>query len=374
MKVLLIGMSNRNFLPDLQLNLIKQDITAELLDLLEGYFIDAGQYTTVFGKKITSKNFLKKNFQLLLNFRKAFRLLSQKQTPYDVCNIHFLDVRYFFFKCKLLKLSHKLVITTYGSDFNKYKKYSFLQKPFYKKAKRITFANELTKESFDCFYNNDYSEKLCISRFGLSLLPLLKESLSKSDYKMQAKNLFGLPEDKIIITVGINSNPNNRQSEILDAISGIDIHLKQKIFLVFPMTYGGFLNHIKEVESKTALMGIPYKIIKNYLSTEELVSLRISSDIMINLPITDQLSATMCEYLYTGNWVITGKWLPYEPIDQTGVHYDRIPSIENLSDRLAEVLNEFASFKELSSQNRELIWNFSSWEDNISSWIEVYNT
>ncbi len=373
MNVLLVGMSNRNFLPDLQQNLSTQNITADLLDLLEGYFIDSNLNKTVFGRKIQSKNFLKKNLQLFSNFRKAFILLSKRKVAYDICNIHFLDVRYYFFKRKLCKLADRLVISTYGTDFYKYSKYAFLQKPFYKKASRITFANELTKAAFDTFYQSGFSNKLAISRFGLSLLPLIKEVQNSDDFTKKARTDFGFPHDKIIITIGYNSSPNNQHVKIIDELVKLTPELKNKIFLVFPMTYGGFTHYINEVKTLMDKTGIPYRTLKKYLSTEELISLRLSSDIMINLPVSDQLSATMCEYLYTRNWVITAKWLPYESIDQTGVNYDRIESFDQLTVRMEEILLNFAHFTSLTEQNPERIWNFSSWNHNINAWIDVYS-
>jgi glycosyltransferase involved in cell wall biosynthesis len=373
MNVLLVGMSNRNFLPDLQHNLRKQNITADLIDLLEGYFIDSTANKTIFGRKIETKNFLKKNLQLYYNFRKAFQLISHNNRHYQVCNIHFLDVRYYFFKRKLCKLADKLVVSTYGSDFYKYSKYSFLQKPFYKKASRITFSNPVTQKKFNEFYNNCYAQKLFICRFGLSILEEMRKQIVDDYSKIKARQQFDFPENKTIITVGYHSNPITQQIHILTELFKIKIELKSKIFLVFPMAYGGFTDHINKVENIMKDSEIPYSIIRNYLSTKDIIKLRLSSDIMINLPVSDQLSATMCEYLYTGNWVITGRWLPYESIDQTGVNYDRIDSFDQLTHRLNEILPNLADIKRLAEQNPDRIWNFSSWEQNINAWLDVYS-
>jgi hypothetical protein len=373
MNLLLVGMSNRNFLPDLQQNLLKQNFTADLLDLLEGYFIDSNQNKTLFGRKIATKNFLKKNLQLYFNFRKAFSLLRQRQTHYQVCNIHFLDVRYFFFIRKLLRLSDKLVVSTYGSDFYKYSKYAFLQKPFYKKASRITFSNVKTQDRFNAFYKNSYTEKLFNCRFGLSILEEMKNHLVDENSKILARQRFGFPENKIIITVGYHSNPITQQIPILTELFKIKEDLKKNIFLILPMAYGGFTNHISRVEGIMNDSQIPFKIIRDYLSSEDIIKLRLSSDIMINMPVSDQLSATMCEYLYARNWVITAKWLPYESIDQTEVNYDRLESFDQLSSRLEEILLNFTHFRILTESNPGKIWNFSSWDQNINAWIEVYN-
>ena len=183
MNVLLVGMGNKKLLIDIHHNLVKEKITADLLDPLEGYFIDAAEKKWIFGKSIVSKNFFKKNILLFINFYKIFRYFRNQNIHYDVCNIHFLDPRYFFFKKRIYKLCNQLVVSVYGSDFYLFKKYDFFQKPFYKKAARITFANDKTRSSFDTYYNNKFSHKLNICRFGLSLLPLIKDVQKDTLYK-----------------------------------------------------------------------------------------------------------------------------------------------------------------------------------------------
>jgi hypothetical protein len=373
MNILLVGMSNRNFLPDLQYNLRKQNFSVDLLDLLEGYFIASDSNKTVFGKKIVSKNFLKKNIQLYFNFRKAFKLLSKNHLPYDICNIHFMDVRYFFFKRKIFKVSDKLVVSIYGSDFYKYKKYSFLQKPFYNKAKRITFSNDSTLEVFDTFYQKQFHDKLHLGRFGISNVELIAKHFEESRDNNTGKSYFHFPVDKTIITIGYHSNPITQQVQIIHEILKIKEELKKMIFLVFPMAYGGFTDNIYKVESMMKDSGIPYSIIKNYLTSEEVINLRTSSDIMIHLPVSDQLSATMLEYLFTSNYVITGQWLPYEMLDKEGVYYKRISSFGELSGVVEDYLSNTQSIRKNLVNNEAVILDFSSWDIIIKKWLAAYN-
>lgn len=373
MNVLLVGMSNRNFLPDLQHNLRNQNITADLVDLLEGYFIDSDGVKTNFGKKIISKNFLKKNLQLYFNFCKAFSLLSKNKEAYDICNIHFMDVRYFFFKRKLARLSPKLVISIYGSDFYKYRKFSFLQKPFYQKAKRITFSNDTTLEAFDAFYQKQFHDKLHLGRFGITNIELIAKHFESNRDVSASKSYFHFPEDKTIITIGYHSNPITQQIQIIHQILQIKEELKKKIFLVFPMAYGGFTDNILKVESLMNDSGIPFSIIRNYLSSEEVIKLRTSSDIMIHLPVSDQLSATMLEYMYTGNYVITGQWLPYDMLDKEDIFYKRIASFDELPSEIENYFSDTQSIKEKLVRNEPILLNFSSWDVIIKKWLAAYN-
>ncbi|MEI6852593.1 MAG: glycosyltransferase [Bacteroidota bacterium] len=373
MNVLLVGMSNRNFLPDLQHNLRKQNITADLIDLLEGYFIDSDGVQTHFGKKIVSKNFLTKNLQLYLNFSKAFTLLSKNKGAYDICNIHFMDVRYFFFKRKLAKLSQKLVISIYGSDFYKYRKFSFLQKPFYRKAKRITFSNDATLEAFDAFYQKQFHDKLHSSRFGLTNVDLISKHYEKTRDKTISKTYFNLPDDKIFITIGYNTSPNNQHTKIIAELNKLNDNLKQKIFLIFPMTYGGFADNKEEVEKLLIDSGFPHLILTDYLNTDAIIHLRIVSDILIHLPIRDQLSATMLEYMYTGSYVITGQWLPYDMLDKEEIFYKRIASFDELPSEIENYFSYTQSIKEKLVRNEPILLHFSSWDVIIKKWLAAYN-
>jgi hypothetical protein len=94
---------------------------------------------------------------------------------------------------------------------------------------------------------------------------------------------------------------------------------------------------------------------------------------MIHLPISDQLSATMLEYLYTGNYLITGQWLPYEMLDKEGVYYKRITSFEELSSVIEYYFRDTQSIKEKLVSNESIILDFSSWDIIIKKWLAAYN-
>jgi hypothetical protein len=373
MKVLLIGMGNKKLLLDIHHNLLKAKISAELLDPLEGYFIDSDEKKWIFGKTIISKNFFKKNILLYLNFSIIFKFFNKNNIHYDVCNIHFMDVRYFFYKKKLFALADKLVISIYGSDFYKYKKFSFFQKPFYQQAKRITFSNDSTLEAFDTFYQKQFHDKLHLSRFGISNVELIRKHFEDTRNSNLSKSYFNFPLNKTIITIGYHSNPVTQQIEIIHEIIKINEDLKKNIFLVLPMTYGGFVNYKEEVEKLLKTSGLHYIIITKFMDNEEIVHLRIASDIMIHLPLRDQLSATMLEYLYTGNYVITGQWLPYKILDKEGVYYKRIPSLGELSSVVEDYLNHIQSIKANLIRNEKIILDFSSWDIIIKKWLAAYN-
>jgi hypothetical protein len=373
MNVLLVGMGNKKLLIDIHHNLVKANIKTDLLDPLEGYFIDSDEKKWLFGRTIVSKNFLKKNILLFLNYYRIFKFFKNNNRHYNVCNIHFMDMRYFFYKKKLFGLADRLVISIYGSDFYKYNKYSFFQKPFYNKAKCITFSNDSTMEAFDDFYKKQFHDKLHLSRFGLANVDLISKHFEKTRDHSVSKMFYNLPDDKIFVTIGYNTSPNNQHIHIIQELAKLNSDSKKKLFLILPMTYGGFVNHKEEVEELLKATGFSYRILTRFLNDEEIVHLRILSDIMIHLPIRDQLSASMLEYLYTGNYVITGQWLPYEILDKEDIYYKRIASIDELSTVVEDYLHNATSIKTDLIRNEKIILEFSSWDKIINKWIAAYN-
>lgn len=372
-RVLLVGMANKVFIPDLRRHLGDQGISAESLDLLMGTWTRCDGQVDVFGTSITTKNFLEKNILLLKNLRAAKRNIQGCKQNYDICNIHFLDVKYFFFRRWIKTLAGNLIVSTYGSDFYKYKKYRLLQLPLYKKARAITFTNNKTLEEFDRFYRGRFHKKLRQCSFGLSNLPALMELIAVEDFREKAKAHFGFPTDKTIITLGYHSNPIHQHEQMIDAIGVLPDEQKKRLFLVLPMAYGGFNQHIQNVEKRLINSGISYYILKDFLPTEEIIWFRAASDIMINVPLSDQFSATMQEYLIAKNIVITGSWLPYQALDNMGIAYHRISDLQKLPGELITIVNNLPQHTLSVEKNPQHIAQLSDWDQNIKDWIETYS-
>lgn len=372
MRILLVGIQNRILLMDLRTELLKTGHDTDLLDPLEGYLLDKDGRKILFGKSTQTKNFLKKNFRLFRNFRLLRIYLKSNDKSYDVCNIHFMDIRYFFFYHLISRISQSLIISIYGTDFNYYRRYSFMQKPYYKLAKRITFANQILKEKFNDYYHKRFADKLLICRFGLNRVESLNNRPPDQVVLDAFRNKYSIPRDKILITIGYSSNPIHQQDKAIDEILKLNIEFRNRIFLIFPLTYGGFDHYINGLKAKLIESSLQFTLLTTFLTDEEICCLRLSSDIMINILKYDQLSATLCEYLFAGSYVITGKWLPYSPLDDLGICYSRIPNEESLCNQLTEILHNFSSYKEMASNNKIKVLNFSTWENNISSWVGAY--
>ena len=372
MTILLIGIRNWTFLRDLKKELVARGHEVDLLDPQDGYLIDSEGNKDDFGIKPPAGSFFKKNAAFVRNFRRFKTRMRQHPKKYDVCNIHFADIRYYFFRRFLSQLANKLVISTYGSDFNIYRKYAFMQKPLYRAAQANTFANASLLKRFDEFYHHEFNSRLHLCRFGLSRIADLSQKKTSPEVLSEFRIKQGIPDDKILITIGYNSNPIHQQEKILQEISKLDETLLEKVFFIFPMTYGGFTEQINKVKEMIRSQKLSAVVLTEFLSEEEVNCLRLSSHVFVHLIKHDQLSATMCEYLFTRNYVITGAWLPYEPIDELGVNYSRIGSFEELAPLLSDIILNNVSYFNKTIMSPGLIEDFSTWDNTIKNWLSVY--
>src|SRR5690606_2459589 len=128
-------------------------------------------------------------------------------------------------------------------------------------------------------------------------------------------------KDKLMVTCGYNGSKAQQHSIIINAIRGMDEGIKAKIFLVFPMTYGGDLNYLKSIQASLNGLQIPYLLISKSLSDVDVAKLRIETDITINIQISDAFSASLQEHLFAQNLLLVGDWLPYQILTDNQVFF-----------------------------------------------------
>jgi glycosyltransferase involved in cell wall biosynthesis len=263
-----------------------------------------------------------------------------------------------------------VIFSVWGSDFYRAKSINlWLKKRILKDADIITFANEQTRDDFVKVIPTNAVFKIC--RFGLLPLDYL-ENLNST--KQQSRYFLNLPENKIIITIGYNLNPNQQHLKIIKEIKKLrNKDYYNDLFLLVPLTYPADKhNYTPELVKKLESAGLQFHTIGNYLSEIENAHLRNCSDIMIQLQTSDQLSGAMQEYLCTENLVITGSWLPYKILLEKGVNMILINSISELSIILDKTISNFESLKKSAYKNIEIIMELSSWKKNTQAWIDLY--
>jgi hypothetical protein len=108
------------------------------------------------------------------------------------------------------------------------------------------------------------------------------------------------------------------------------------------------------------------------LSHRENAELKILTDIVVNIQITDTLSASLQEHLYAKNILLVGEWLPYKIFDENGIFYMKT-SCEKLSENISYCIDNLDVLKQKTKNNYMKIKSLSSWDFVSRDWLKIYN-
>jgi len=364
LKILIIANSKAVFGKELKSELINRGLDVSLLDFESLILYDKSNYESDRYSSLFKK--FKSVPKLSMFFRMWYIKKVIQENDFDVVNIHMS--RWFYMIILPWLAREKFIVTFYGSDF--YRTSDFIKKIqtiLYEKADAITFTNPLTKNSFLEYYK-DFESKSNVCRFGLKTLYFIDKN-RKIDKKSLRESL-GYNKEKIVITCGYNSTKEQQHGKIIENILKLSPELLGKVQFIFPMTYGNDLNRQK-VKNILKQTNLDYIVLEEFLYGDDNANIKLASDIMINLLETDSFSGSMQEFLYANNIVITGSWLPYKVFDDTGVQYIKIDNIDELSFKLAELINSDIKTYD-TSKNQKIISELSLWDNAIKSWIDVY--
>lgn len=375
--VLIVGNPNHIFIKHLARELkIKYNIKIDIMSLSGHYKKSDDSYDNIYSISRPLEKDQKpiRNIINKISYYFVIKDIIRNFKHYDVINIHYMRSTYRFFSKAFKSKTSKFCISLWGSDFYRIndKERKRLEKVF-KISDCITFTNEYMKKDFLNYYKK-FSAKLEVCRFGLKPLEIIK-GLEEDGEIIEAKKSFlrkyGIDEDKILITCGYNSSLGQQHEAIINQILSLDqVYLREIIFL-FPLTYGDDQNRekIKRILSGSDLEHV---IFEEFMDDREVAILRLISDIMINVQISDQFSGSMQETLFGGNIVINGNWLPYDTFKEKGIFYLEIDNIDKLRDKIVYAIDNRERFKSDCNNNKFKIWELSSWEKNLSEWHKIY--
>ena len=97
-----------------------------------------------------------------------------------------------------------------------------------------------------------------------------------------------------------------------------------------------------------------------------------TTDIMLHVQTTDQLSSAMLSHMYNGNVVIAGEWLPYNELREKGIFFISVKDIDDISSAVEEVVNNPDEYRTRCMDNRSKVYAMSSWRRSADDWYETY--
>lgn len=376
-RILIVGDGNHQFITNYAFWLKKElgvDTTIDILSFSPLKKSNLKHYDSCF--QINFNSFKYKFLSKIKGISRIYRFvlynrLVSSLKEYHFVHFHFVDVDSFFLTNLIKKkFTSKIILSIWGSDLYKLEKKN--ERDFINTvnaAQIITFTNEKSSDYFKEKFSWE-SDNLRICRFGLAPLENLKKlKLSKSECKRK----LGISENKIAITIGYNLSPAQQHLKILQQFEKDELKLlKDRILLLFPITYGGTIKYKEELLKKIKELPFEYYIFDTFLSDEQIALIRKASDIMIQLQETDQFSGSMQEHLFAENIVITGSWLPYGTIKENGGWFLEIDEFHKIENLILEIFNNPNKYEEQTKFNSKVVEELSSWEKNIKLWNHIY--
>ena len=303
--------------------------------------------------------------------------LIKKMGYFDVCHVHFLSY-YPVLMGKLVRNNCGTLIAHYwGSDwFRVSGETRGLQAELMRVSDYVISDSLQIIKQLSGYFKKEFDSKINYIRFKLPVIEVLKDMTEEE--KMKRKTSFkkqnNISCEKVVITCGYNGGRRQNHLAILAELMKLPENLSEKIVVVLPFTYGKNDKYVSEIKSKLATAKFEYCMLEEYLNFEEVASLRLATDIFINMQISDAYSSTILEYTYCNKIVVNGDWLDYSELEAFGAHYEKIKSISELSELVTDLVMRKDLYQCLAERNLLSIEGFQSEYDKNALWAEIYGS
>ena len=224
---------------------------------------------------------------------------------------------------------------------------------------------------------------LCCVKYGWELKDKIRFAMFPPDGalfkgirntdKALAKQQFGaewnIPKDKIWLSCGYRPIPMVQQVEIIEVLGQLSAFWKEKIVLILTMNYSNEqTDYIQRIFETVEKAGIQQVVIDRYLEVSELIQLRKATDVFIHLPLTDAMSLTLLEHLHAGNFVVTGRSLPFTLLRKHQVEYEEVDQWPEL---LVAVKKGLEQGHFANQGNMEKIEQLLEQHLSVQNWVDL---
>ena len=339
---------------------VDDNVRNELLSVFENVFVNP--YPKGFIKKIPKLRVLQGIW--------AMKRMARNFSNYDVIHFHFYYYYYALLISVLRRKTKLLFITFFGSDFMRINNFRhFINKKVIGKFDGVFAINEVMLNNVRERYLIKHKPETDIMVLLMSSFIAYKSFLSSNTPESTKASLS---ITKKALVCGYSAAALMQHEHMIDALTRIEDKLKP-FKVIFPMTYGWRGEEIRtRVRNKLQSTSLDWTILEDYMNTGQVHTLRLATDIFINLPETDQLAASLMEHLTAGNVVITGTWLPYQYLKDKGIYFVSIDNLAELPTVLSEVIENLDYHRHKSEFNRDIILKMMSWDNIKLSWYKYY--
>lgn len=320
-------------------------------------------------KKYNSLN----KYHKILYYHKLNKYLCNRFKQYKGSTIHiqFVSKRYIMLLPFINYISNKRIVSFWGSDLFRQNIIVFnIFKFVFKYVDAITIATTEMKEILCTKIGTEFGRKIHIIKFGSMIYDYIDNITDKDLYEFKIK--YKIPTDsRTIVAIGYNRCKEQQHIEVIDSIINSNVD-SNSIIIIFPWTYGeNDQNYYRTIIDRLNNK-YKYVFLHQFMNEKEVACLRIITDILVQVQISDAMSASMLETLYARNEVITGGWLPYKELKDRGLNYTIIHDVEDCGKSISDLLKHPIA-NDVRNRNREIIYNIGSWRMNIKKWIALYD-
>ena len=304
------------------------------------------------------------NIVSAIDFKISFS--RQINEHYSFVNVHYISIENAFCYRVYRRVSDKLLLTPYGSDIMRAPGYVLkMLRGLFNSADYVCDSVSQLSLVVKNIYNIP-DTKLVNLTFGSSVIDELDRS---SMTKSEAKCILGI-NGLIAITVGYNASRNQNHIHVIEQIGRIPDSIKSSVVILLPLTYPSNKDYISLLKSKLKDQNLEYIVFDRFLSMQEMIIIRLASDIFINAQITDASSASVKEYLLADNVLLNASWLDYPLLRNNGVPFVVFNAYEELCDLICQILESKDEYK-LQKTSRDFLLQ-EGWKKRIKEWAEFF--
>ncbi|MBD5136086.1 MAG: hypothetical protein HDT39_09035 [Lachnospiraceae bacterium] len=289
---------------------------------------------------------------------------------FDVCHIMFLS-SYASLVAKYCENKFRRIVANFfGSDF--YKASSLMkqhQKMMLDIADSIIVPIEKMKSELSAIYP-EFKDKINTVYFESQVMHILKNKVSISDNS--GNILKEIEEEQIVIAAGYKGGAHQQHEMFIDALNNCSKDVRQKVFVIFMMTYGLTSEYEECIKEKLENAKFRYVIIKEFLNDEQMALLRRKIDIFVNMVETDAFNAAIQESLYCQSVVLCGSWLNYPVLNEEDAYIIAFDNEKELSFKLEDAITRLDYHRSRSMSNKAVISRIDDRRGHVEDWSSFY--
>lgn len=300
------------------------------------------------------------------------RVITKEMKHFEFVHFHQANCGLFRWARFFLKHSNKIEVSFWGSDLLRADKKTLrAYKPILDKANKITVITEEMKNVLSERYRGTYDRKTNVIDFGVAAFDNKEEFIDNK--KVQSKAIWGVPDGKLSIHIGYNGNEAQQHIPMIRALFDLPENIKEKVHLTVHAGYGsGSTEYIDSVRRALKESRMSFSVLDDYYDQEKVMSLRLSADVFLYGQMTDALSASLLEYIYSGAKIVKGRWLQYSLLERNNLvdyeynHFKEIPGI------VMAIQGDSALAVDVVNDRRRKLREMNSWEALTPKWVELY--